>query len=403
MKILLVSQDNSEKLNIGGKHIHQNLLIAAWRKQGHEVRTIFPRPQKITMPIWTRIIFRISRTWSTFPVFFFKKYLRKIKNELIHNLHQSMTDFSPDLISAQDPMAAVACSAALQPHKGALPRIALTLHGYYTWEMINYGYYGEHNKPTIEKIGFELEREALEKANSVITVDSRIRDYLQTQHGFTEPVDVIFNAINIEPFQQPINQEVMHLQKRLAPNGEKIILIARRLVLKNGVHVAISAIALLIPLKKNIRLIVVGDGPESFNLQSQAKTLGIESYIDFIGNIDHSDIHNYYRAADILLMPSIPSDGIEEATSLSMLEGMAAGKLVICSAIGGMKEIIIHKKNGYLVKSNNPQNLSELLNDLLETPPDQLDEVCTQARQFAFDNHDYNSHARKILSKMSQN
>lgn len=403
MKILLISQDNSEKIHVGGKHIHQNLLVDSWRKQGHEVRTIFPRQKNIAMPIGSRIIFRLTRGWTSYPVHFFSNYLSKLKKELINNLSQSMKDFSPDIISAQDPIAAIACAEVFSSQKHLRPRITLTLHGYYTWEMINYGYYGEHNKSQIEEIGLKIERKALEQVEKVITVDSRIRDYLRKQHHCTESVDVIFNAINIKPFHQLTNQEVTRLKRKHASQGEIILLVARRLVLKNGVHVAISALAALRSKNKNIRLILVGGGPEESNLKTLSKNLGLEPYIDFIGAVEHEIIHDYYKAADIVLMPSIPSDGIEEATSLSMLEGMAAGKLVICSAIGGMKEIISHQENGYLVEPNDSVALSEILEELLNTPPDILNRICSQARKFAFEHHDSDNHAKQILIRMNSN
>lgn len=403
MKILLISQDNSEHLNVGGKHIHQNQLIAAWRNQGHEVRTVFPRPRHITMPILSRVVFRLSRSWTSYSIRFFNNYLLRLKDELCQNFSQTMQEFTPDVISAQDPMAAVASAMALRKHRGPHPRITLTLHGYYAWEMINYGYYGEHNKPKIEEIGLELERQALTQVDTVISVDSRIREYLLAEHNFSGPIDVIFNAINIDPYRQKSDQEVLQLKQRHANQGEKIFLVARRLVLKNGVHVAISALARLLVKQKNIRLVIVGDGPEEANLRAQVKNLSIENYVDFIGSIDHDKVHLYYKAADIILMPSIPSDGIEEATSLSMLEGMAAGKIVVCSAIGGMKEIIKDRENGYLVNTNDPENLSAILEELLKSSPETLSSICEQARAFAFTHHDSENHSIKILSRMISN
>lgn len=400
MKILLISQDNSDCLHVGGKHIHQNLLMAAWKKQGHEVHAVFPRPDKIVMPLISRIAFRLGRMWTSYPANFFENYLAKLKFELTDSLLKCLKDFSPDVISVQDPMAAVACAAALREHKGVRPRVALTLHGYYAWEMINYGYYGEHNKPLIEQIGLELEHEALTKVDVVITVDSRIRDYLRNQHCFTGSVDVIFNAIDITPFRQPDSAEVKQLRRRHAPKGEILLLVARRLVLKNGVQVAIAALAHLITKRKSIRLVLVGDGPEESNLRALAKDFGVESYVDFVGAVNHGFIHNYYKSANIILMPSIPSDGIEEATSLSMLEGMAAGKVVVCSAIGGMKEVIADRENGYLVNPNDFEGLSNLLVELLEASTEELDKICERAQEFVFERHDSDNHARKVLARM---
>jgi Glycosyltransferase len=94
-------------------------------------------------------------------------------------------------------------------------------------------------------------------------------------------------------------------------------------------------------------LIIIGDG---ILKDSLVKLSADDPRIFFTGPINHSEIVQFFQMSDVVLIPSITSNDIQEATSLSMLEGMSTGKVVICSNIGGMKEVIINNINGFLVK-----------------------------------------------------
>jgi glycosyltransferase involved in cell wall biosynthesis len=396
MNILLVSQDDSSRVHVGGKHIHQNALISEWKASGHDVRCCFPLMNPLRLSLAKRLLYRLTRGWGRYPVTYFSDYLDLIRNSLKASLRASLSKWQPEVISAQDPMAALACAEVLDElAMEKRPHITLTLHGYYTWEMFNYGYYGEQNRSQIESLGFALERKALERVAGVITVDSRIRDYLREQLSYAGRINVVFNAINLAPFK-----DVQRTPKTAADTWK--LLITRRMVLKNGVIVAVEALAHVRGQAQNVRMVMVGDGPEMDNVKQRARKLGLEPYIDFVGAVNHRDVPSYYLGADVLLMPSIPSDGIEEATSLSMLEGMAAGNFVICSAIGGMKEIVRHGENGYLVPPADPVALAEQVLSIIRAESNSGQAVIERAQQYVHEYHSAEKHAARILSLMSE-
>ena len=72
-----------------------------------------------------------------------------------------------------------------------------------------------------------------------------------------------------------------------------------------------------------------------------------------------------YNTADIVLIPSIHSDGLEEATSISSLEAMASGVSVIASDIGGLSDIFEDGSNGLLVPDGNVGALEKAILKLL--------------------------------------
>ena len=87
------------------------------------------------------------------------------------------------------------------------------------------------------------------------------------------------------------------------------------------------------------------------DLYRHAKNLS-ESQVnlDVISNIDYSDLPFYYIDADICI---VPTTGDRTCSSLASMESMASKTVVIANKIGGIPELIEHKKNGFLVEDNN--------------------------------------------------
>lgn len=393
MKILLVSQDNSNQVKLGGKHIHQRLLSDEWINNHHDVRCAFPSSNSLKTTIFKRIIFRLTRGFTNYPVKYFKDYISLIEEKTYLAILEQLQNWIPDVVTAQDPLSVLACRRAFDKLGISNIKITLTLHGYYTWEMFNYGYYGNHNKSKIEEFGFEIERKAFKYINSVITVDTRIKNYLINELDFKGKIEVIFNSIDLGPYSSLSRQ-------RKFPPAHWNILITRRMVLKNGVIVAVRAMELIKQSRSNFTLTIIGDGPEFDNINREIERFGLDSFIKIIGPLDHELISNYYINSHILLMPSIPSDNIEEATSLSMLEGMASGNIVICSEIGGMKEIIKNGQTGFLVQPNSPDLLAEAIKKVMQLDAVELLTISKNAIDFTFENHSSAYHSKRILNQM---
>jgi len=150
----------------------------------------------------------------------------------------------------------------------------------------------------------------------------------------------------------------IHIRNQLGIDKNAIVaLITRRLVDKNGViHLAKAAKFLD---DKEIRFIIIGDGPERGRIEEEFKR-HCGSRALFLGNKTHADIVDYYSAADFSVLPSLM-----EATSISGLEAMAAGLPLVGTQVGGIPELIKDGENGYLCKPADPLDLAKKINRLL--------------------------------------
>ncbi len=375
MRILLTSTDNPYTSHLGGKHIHLRLLERGLTAAGAEVTALYYNRDaaKEFIKRSALMLFPEKRMFKT-KIDLMTTYLRK---------RIPAKEF--DVIHAHDILSLLAVSHMPQ-------KKTLTLHGYFARENIEF-VRKEKDRKAIYPLLLDYEKAAVKYADHIITVDQRLKDYVESQFTFpADQVTVMYNAVDTDRFSPVAHEEQERLKRSLGFSKEHfIVLVPRRLVEKNGVIHAVQAMKSI--KSKNIRMIVAGDGPERKAIANRARQDG---RIQLAGTIPHDRIDPYYKMTDIVLIPSITSHGIQEATSLSMLEGMACGKVAVCSSIGGMKEVIQHMKNGILVAEKEPAMIAQAIEEIDESPSLNA-KIGAAAREYVMQNHSYISHAERVL------
>jgi glycosyltransferase involved in cell wall biosynthesis len=374
VKVLLTSTDNPYITQIGGKHIHLLLLERGLKTLDVEVTTLYYNPKK-TQEILKRKILKL------FP----EKYRYTFGPKLIiDSIKKSIPRKPFNIIHAHDVLSLLATD--LMPQKKVL-----TIHGYFARENMEF-VKNEKNRKALYHLLFLIEKKAIKNANYIITVDQRLKDYIISEFNYpANKIQVIHNAIDTNRFSPISKKEQSNLKKKLRLGvDDTVILVPRRLVEKNGVIYAVRAIKHI--KNRNIRMLIVGDGPQRKKIVAEAQT---DNRIHFIGTVPHNKVDVYYKMADIILIPSITSYGIQEATSLAMLEGMACCKVVICSNIGGIKEIIRNMKNGILVEEKNPVHIATAVKTIIENRSLTV-EIGNKAREYVLQNHSFLAHASKV-------
>lgn len=173
--------------------------------------------------------------------------------------------------------------------------------------------------------------------------------------GYDGPGETIPNGVDVNRF-------------RRLPSGlraewgisddEVVVLLARRLVEKNGVIWFARAVTALRHI--NFRVVVAGDGEERKKMHAIFSEAGMTERVLFLGAVANSQMPNVYSAADISVLPSLA-----EATSISGLEAMACGLPLIGTNIGGIPTIIDNGVTGTLVPARDPAALARELERLI--------------------------------------
>ena len=167
--------------------------------------------------------------------------------------------------------------------------------------------------------------------------------------------DVINNAIPLDTFQRRRNGEAR--ASLWGTECRPIVLTVARLDKQKGHRYLLQA-ATRIP---EALFVFVGDGPERSGLEIQARELGLNDRVIFLGH--RRDVIDLLESCDIFVLPSL-----YEGFPLSILEATAAGKPVIASAIAGNDEIISDSQTGLLVPAADPIALARAIETLLSDP-----------------------------------
>lgn len=142
------------------------------------------------------------------------------------------------------------------------------------------------------------------------------------------------------------------------------ILFVGNLIELKGVTFLISALAKVKWKVPDARLVVCGGGPLAGVLSAQSAALGLSGDIDFVGRIARAAIPDYFRACDVLVLPSL-----SEGSGNVLVEAAACGKPVIGSGISGILDYIDDGETGFFFRPRDPDDLAAKLVRLLADPP----------------------------------
>ena len=189
-----------------------------------------------------------------------------------------------------------------------------------------------------------VEAEVMASADRIIAFSAHERDAMARLYDAdATKVSLVPCGVDLSVFR-PLDQE--SVRARLGLNGEKILLYVGRIEPLKGLDLLVETAAQM-DTGECVRMIVVGadanGGLELERVKQLAKERDLEDQIDFVGQVDHTDLPLYYNAADVCVVPSY-----YESFGLVALESMACGTPVVAARVGGLSTIIQHGRTGYL-------------------------------------------------------
>ena len=180
--------------------------------------------------------------------------------------------------------------------------------------------------------------------------------------GYGGPTQFIANGVDVDRFC-PNEDTEARAKLRNAWNcspEDVVVLLARRLVEKNGVVVFAQA-ATELNTQAGVRIVFAGDGPEREKVERILAEGSMLEHCVFLGNVPNTDMPSIYRAADISVLPSFM-----EATSITGLESMASGLPLVGTRVGGIPTLIDEECTGILVEPGQPIELAMAIGQLID-------------------------------------
>ena len=173
-----------------------------------------------------------------------------------------------------------------------------------------------------------------------------------------------------------------------------------RLVEKKGVATLVKAIQLLKTGFADLKLTIVGDGPEKSALERQAAELGVSAQIDFAGSQPNAHVPQYYQSAGIAIVPSvIATDGDQEGLGLVAVEALGCGCVAVVSDLPALRDVISDGENGLVFRATDAADLAAKIRNLLEDAAlyNRLGSAGRQSVVDRFDWQQVGSHYRSII------
>lgn len=210
-----------------------------------------------------------------------------------------------------------------------------------------------------------LETYALKRADHVTTICEGLRQDIVARGIPDGRVTVIPNAVDVEGFSMDGTPDEA-LKQQLGLCGCTVVGFIGSFYAYEGLDLLVAALPRMLAKVPDLRLLLVGGGPQDKALRAQAKALELSDKIVFTGRVPHQDVQRYYDLVDVLAYPRHSMRLTELVTPLKPLEAMAQGRLLVASDVGGHKELIQDGKTGVLFRAGSAESLADAVLRLLE-------------------------------------
>lgn len=209
-----------------------------------------------------------------------------------------------------------------------------------------------------------LESHVFRHADAVTTICEGLRRETASRGIPANKITVIPNAVDTHSFTfgAPAKAE---LQEQLGLSGKSVLGFIGSFYAYEGIPLLVRALPDLLRSHPDLRLLLVGGGPQEAEIKALIKELGLQEAVIMPGRVDHQQVQDYYNLVDIFVYPRLSMRLTDLVTPLKPLEAMAQGRLVVASDVGGHQELIRDGDTGVLFSAGQVNSLMDAVTGLL--------------------------------------
>ena len=287
----------------------------------------------------------------------------KVMQSLARRLREVIAIVKPDILHAHSPVLTALPTLSVG-HSLGLP-VVYEVRAFWEDAAADHGTTTEGSMRY--RITHAMESYAFKHVDAVTTICEGLRNDIVARGIPSAKVTVIPNAVDIEKFSMGgAPNEVLKAQLGLA--GARVLGFIGSFYAYEGLDLLLTALPRILDQAPDVRVLLVGGGPQEEALKRQAHQLGVADKVVFTGRVPHGEVNRYYDLVDVLVYPRHSMRLTELVTPLKPLEAMAQGRLFVASDVGGHKELIRDGETGVLFRAESPQDLANKVLNLLNTP-----------------------------------
>ena len=288
---------------------------------------------------------------------------KEVIDGLARRLDQIIPTLKPDVLHAHSPC--LNAIAALRAGKKFGIPVVYEVRAFWEDAAVDHG--------TSSEFGLRyratraLETYAFRQADAITTICEGLRKDIVARGIPAHKVSVIPNAVDIGKFAVGGTPD-LDLKRKLGLQDKRLIGFIGSFYAYEGLDILLRAVPLMLAREPNLRVLLVGGGPQDTRLKQLAAELGIADKVVFTGRVPHEQVQQYYDLLDVMVYPRLSMRLTELVTPLKPLEAMAQGRLLAASDVGGHRELIEDGKTGVLFRAGDPQSLADKVGALLAEP-----------------------------------
>ncbi|WP_420552946.1 N-acetyl-alpha-D-glucosaminyl L-malate synthase BshA [Tenacibaculum aiptasiae] len=308
----------------GGSGVVATELGMALADKGHEVHFITYN-QPVRLDFFSHRIHFHEVVLEEYPLFQYQPYELALSSKMVEVVEKHQLEVLHVHYAIPHAYAAYMAKKMLE-EKGINVKVVTTLHG------TDITLVGSH--PTY-KTAVEF---SINKSDEVTTVSNSLKEDTLRLFNIDKDIKVVYNFIDGDKYDKAHQAECKRIG--LAKPEERILTHVSNF---RPVKRTDDVIRIFNQVQKEIpsKLLMVGDGPERLKAENLVKEFGLEDKVLFLGN--SNEVAKILCYSDVFLLPSET-----ESFGLAALEAMAASTAVISTNTGGLPEVNIDGKTGYL-------------------------------------------------------
>jgi PEP-CTERM/exosortase A-associated glycosyltransferase len=286
---------------------------------------------------------------------------KEVIDGLTRRLSEIIPQIRPDVLHAHSP--SLNAIAALRAGKKFGIPVVYEVRAFWEDAAVDHGTASENGLRY--RLTRALETYALRNADAVTTICEGLRRDIVARGIPADKVTVIPNAVDIDKFAVGGVAD-QDLKSKLGLQGTRLIGFIGSFYAYEGLDILLRAVPALAARLPDLRVLLVGGGPQDAQLRQLAQDLGIVDKVVFTGRVPHDQVQMYYDLLDVLVYPRLSMRLTDLVTPLKPLEAMAQGRVLAASDVGGHLELIADGKTGVLFKADDPHSLADKVGALLE-------------------------------------
>jgi glycosyltransferase involved in cell wall biosynthesis len=194
----------------------------------------------------------------------------------------------------------------------------------------------------------------------IVAVSNEVKEGMLKYKIPGEKIRVIDNGISLERFEKQVETRRMKTQLGFQEKT-RVIGTVGSLVIEKGHIYLLEAARQILDVAKDLKFLIIGDGPLRKALEEKSEELGIKKDVIFMGQ--RKDIPELLTAMDIFVLPSI-----KEGLPIALLEAMAAKRPVVATRVGAIPRVIESQDIGILVEPKDISGLRDAVVSLIDDP-----------------------------------